>query len=126
MIKVKAIIYSTCLLVIGLPAANACDAKVKVLSTGSDGDKVVLSVRVDATDPDMSRTVFYNIFAEVRTQSSFGGNSKSLFMVSGTTLVQAGDEASDDEVEYYVGTYGHPISPTKIKSISVSGCYPSN
>jgi hypothetical protein len=94
---------------------------VKLIETDYGDDRVYLSVRVYASGQQTDRIVFYSVFGEVRIQLPMGADMLSSFHGSTTTLVEAGEEYAEDDIEIFVT--GEPVSQPKVKQFIATDCY---
>lgn len=115
--------FATLVLAFTCSLAHAnCKAIVKLLSSDYEGDKIILNVRVFASQIQLSRTVFFSIWGKVRVQADFGVVD-NLVNHSYSTAIESGDEYIDEQIEIWAGPVGTPIEPAKIRQFMITGCY---
>jgi hypothetical protein len=101
-----------------------CKARVRVEGVSLEGNNVKVAVRVEATGKTTLREVYYYIDGQYRFRFGTGSTVPGMIYHQSSTVVEQGDEYSNDVVEIYVGSGGTPLEEgLRIRKVDVSACY---
>src|SRR3954454_24522543 len=103
-----------------------CKARIRVEGVSLEGNNVKVAVRVEATGKKALRQVYYYVDGQYRFRFSTRSTETvpSMIYHQSSTVVEEGDEYTNDVVEIYVGSGGTPLEEgLRIRKVDVSACY---